>query len=137
MTMRTTTPTYRFHNARLIISTNPSLKFSPPFLPEAPSHRLTLPTNTEAFFDSLRRLVPFARFLLWSSIVTPLAKWEKSDGISLTWRLPFANADIPKFEWDPWLIFMATSQRFWKWLNTNITYSCKYFIKKFVYVYII
>lgn len=82
-------------DARLIIFTNSLLKFSPPFLLEVPFQ----PTNTEEFFDSLRRrLEPFARFLLWSSIVTPFAKWEKSDGVSLTWRLPFADADIPKFE---------------------------------------
>jgi len=131
--VRTTTPTYRFHDARLIISPNPSLKFSPPFLPVS-----TLPTNTKAFFDSLRRLVPFARFLLWSSIVTPLAKWEKSDGVSLIWRWTFCQCRYSKvsnetrswFSWydvamieNDWTLILLYSIVRLLWKNLSILYK--------------
>lgn len=108
-------------DARLIISMNSLLKFSPPFLPEAPSqlHQIT-PMSSSTVWDD--RLELFAHFLLWSSIVTPVAKWEKSDGVSLTRRLPFTDADISKFEWDPWLIFMPRRNREIDWDRLNLIF---------------
>jgi len=57
MAVRTTIPTYRFHNARLIISTNPLLKFSLPFLPEAPSQLYQLTPRSSSICTFLALII--------------------------------------------------------------------------------
>lgn len=97
---RTTTPTYRFHNSRRSINyfhETLTLKFSPAVssrsLPDATRHEGVSSTVWDDVSNGLHISCFDHRSLRCS-------KWEKSDSVFLTRRLPFAGADISKFKWN-------------------------------------